>query len=107
VFDRLVCMNGGKPREELLEHPDPEIAMWLEHSPERAAHAAALRRHAGRHFAGRHFAGRHFAGRHFAGRHFAGRHFAGRHFAGAALRRRGSMSRAPTGMPPAMPVAVW
>jgi len=34
MFDRLVCMNGGNPREELIEHKNPELAMKLEHSPE-------------------------------------------------------------------------
>jgi hypothetical protein len=34
MFDRLVCMNGGNPREELIEHKDAELAMKLEHSPE-------------------------------------------------------------------------
>jgi len=34
LFDRLVCMNGGNPREELIDHKDPEKAMRLEHSPE-------------------------------------------------------------------------
>jgi len=34
MFDRLVCMNGGNPREELIAHKDPERAMALEHSPE-------------------------------------------------------------------------
>jgi hypothetical protein len=34
MFDRLVCMNGGNPREDLIEHKDPEKAMALEHSPE-------------------------------------------------------------------------
>ena len=34
MFDRLVCMNGGNPREELIAHKDPEMAMRLEHSPE-------------------------------------------------------------------------
>ena len=24
MFDRLVCMNGGNPREDLIEHKDPE-----------------------------------------------------------------------------------
>ena len=24
MFDRLVCMNGGNPREELIEHKNPE-----------------------------------------------------------------------------------
>jgi hypothetical protein len=34
MFDRLVCANGGNPREELIEHKNPELAMQLEHSPE-------------------------------------------------------------------------
>ena len=34
MFDRLVCMNGGNPREDLIGHKDPERAMQLEHSPE-------------------------------------------------------------------------
>jgi hypothetical protein len=34
MFDRLVCMNGGNPHEELIQHKDPELAMRLEHSPE-------------------------------------------------------------------------
>jgi len=34
MFDRLVCMNGGNPKEELIEHKNPELAMKLEHSPE-------------------------------------------------------------------------
>jgi hypothetical protein len=34
MFDRLVCMNGGNPREESIKHKDPELAMKLEHSPE-------------------------------------------------------------------------
>jgi hypothetical protein len=34
MFDRLVCMNGGNPREELIAHKNPELAMKLEHSPE-------------------------------------------------------------------------
>ncbi|MBA3845712.1 MAG: NAD(P)H-dependent oxidoreductase [Planctomycetes bacterium] len=33
MFDRLVCMNGGNPREDLIEHKDPELAMRLEHDP--------------------------------------------------------------------------
>ncbi len=33
MFDRLVCMNGGNPREDLIDHKDPEKAMELEHSP--------------------------------------------------------------------------
>ena len=32
MFDRLVCMNGGNPREELIEHKDAELAEQLEHS---------------------------------------------------------------------------
>jgi multimeric flavodoxin WrbA len=34
MFDRLVCMNGGNPREDLIAHKDPELAMRLEHSAE-------------------------------------------------------------------------
>ncbi|MDQ2999987.1 MAG: NAD(P)H-dependent oxidoreductase [Fibrobacterota bacterium] len=34
LFDRLVCMNGGNPREDLIDHKDPEKAMRLEHAPE-------------------------------------------------------------------------
>jgi NADPH-dependent FMN reductase len=34
MFDRLVCMNGGNPREGLIEHKNPELAMQLEHTPE-------------------------------------------------------------------------
>lgn len=34
MFDRLVCMNGGNPREDLIQHKDPEMAMRLEHAPE-------------------------------------------------------------------------
>ncbi len=34
MFDRLVCMNGGNPREKLIKHKDPELAMKLEHSKE-------------------------------------------------------------------------
>ena len=34
MFDRLVCMNGGNPREELIEHKDAELAKKLEHSPQ-------------------------------------------------------------------------
>ena len=34
MFDRLVCMNGGNPREELIDHKNPEMAMRLERSPE-------------------------------------------------------------------------
>ncbi len=32
MFDRMVCMNGGNPREDLIEHKNPELAMKLEHS---------------------------------------------------------------------------
>jgi NADPH-dependent FMN reductase len=34
MFDRLVCMNGGNPREDLIEHKNAELAMRLEHTPE-------------------------------------------------------------------------
>ena len=34
MFDRLVCMSGGNPREDLIDHKDPEKAMRLEKSPE-------------------------------------------------------------------------
>lgn len=34
MFDRLVCMNGGNPREDLIGHKDPELAMKLEHAPQ-------------------------------------------------------------------------
>ena len=34
MFDRLVCMNGGNPQEDLIDHKDPEKARELEHSPE-------------------------------------------------------------------------
>src|SRR5205085_6083071 len=34
MFDRLVCMNGGNPREDLIEHKDPELAMAFEKTPE-------------------------------------------------------------------------
>jgi len=34
MFDRLVCMNGGNPREELIDHKNPEQAMALERSPD-------------------------------------------------------------------------
>jgi multimeric flavodoxin WrbA len=33
LFDRLVCMNGGNPREDLIGHKDPEKARELEHWP--------------------------------------------------------------------------
>jgi NADPH-dependent FMN reductase len=32
MFDRLVCMNGGNPDEDLIAHKDPELAMQLEHT---------------------------------------------------------------------------
>ena len=34
LFDRLVCANGGNPREDPIEHKNPELAMKLEHAPE-------------------------------------------------------------------------
>lgn len=34
MFDRLVCMNGGNPREDLIGHKDPERAIRLAGSPE-------------------------------------------------------------------------
>ncbi|MDQ3249674.1 MAG: NAD(P)H-dependent oxidoreductase [Chloroflexota bacterium] len=34
MFDRLVCMNGANPREDLIGHKDPELAIKLEASPE-------------------------------------------------------------------------
>jgi hypothetical protein len=34
LFDRLVCMNGGNPREDLIEHKNPELARKLEHTAE-------------------------------------------------------------------------
>ncbi|MBC7742026.1 MAG: flavodoxin family protein [Bdellovibrionaceae bacterium] len=34
MFDRLVCASGGNPREDLINHKDPELAMQLEKSPE-------------------------------------------------------------------------
>ncbi len=34
MFDRLVCMSGGNPREDLIEHKDPELAMKLENTLE-------------------------------------------------------------------------
>jgi hypothetical protein len=33
MFDRLVCMNGGNPKEELIGHKDPNRAIALEHEP--------------------------------------------------------------------------
>jgi len=32
MFDRLVCMNGGNPREDLIDHKDPALAIRLEHT---------------------------------------------------------------------------
>ena len=32
MFDRLVCASGGNPREELIDHKDPEKAVALEKS---------------------------------------------------------------------------
>jgi multimeric flavodoxin WrbA len=32
MFDRLVCMSGGNPREDLIGHKDPARAIALEHS---------------------------------------------------------------------------
>ena len=34
MFDRLVCMNGGNPREDLIGHKDPALAIELEASAE-------------------------------------------------------------------------
>jgi hypothetical protein len=34
MFDRLVCMSGGNPREDLIGHKDPSLAIELEHSDE-------------------------------------------------------------------------
>jgi multimeric flavodoxin WrbA len=34
MFDRLVCMNGGNPREDLIDHKDPTLAIRLEHAAE-------------------------------------------------------------------------
>src|SRR5437868_6048496 len=34
MFDRLVCASGGNPREELIDHKNPEMAMRLERSEE-------------------------------------------------------------------------
>ena len=33
MFDRLVCMSGGNPREDLIGHKDPELAMKLDKEP--------------------------------------------------------------------------
>ena len=34
MFDRLVCASGGNPKEELIDHKNPEKAMELERTPE-------------------------------------------------------------------------
>jgi len=34
MFDRLVCANGGNPREDLINHKDGTLAAKLEHSDE-------------------------------------------------------------------------
>jgi len=34
MFDRLVCMNGGNPDENTIDHKNPEKAMALEHTEE-------------------------------------------------------------------------
>lgn len=34
MFDRMVCMNGGNPKEETIKHKDAELAMALEHTEE-------------------------------------------------------------------------
>lgn len=34
MFDRLVCMNGGNPREDLIGHKDPQRAIALQQSAE-------------------------------------------------------------------------
>lgn len=34
LFDRLVCASGGNPREDLIDHKNPELAMKLEHAPQ-------------------------------------------------------------------------
>lgn len=33
-FDRLVCMNGGNPRDDLIDNKNPDKAIALEHSPQ-------------------------------------------------------------------------
>lgn len=30
LFDRLVCANGGNPKEDLIDHKNPEMAMKLD-----------------------------------------------------------------------------
>lgn len=34
LFDRLVCMNGGNPRDDLIDNKNPDKAIALEHSPQ-------------------------------------------------------------------------
>lgn len=34
MFDRLVCMNGGNPKEDLIGHKDPQRAIALERTAE-------------------------------------------------------------------------
>ena len=34
MFDRLVCANGGNPREELIDHKNPELARALDKTDE-------------------------------------------------------------------------
>jgi hypothetical protein len=34
MFDRLVCMSGGNPRADLIDHKDPAKAMALERTPQ-------------------------------------------------------------------------
>ena len=34
LFDRLVCASGGNPREDLIDHKNPELAVLLEKTPE-------------------------------------------------------------------------
>lgn len=34
MFDRLVCMNGGNPRPDLIDKKSTELAQALEHSPQ-------------------------------------------------------------------------
>jgi len=34
MFDRLICANGGNPREELIDHKNPKKAMALDKTPE-------------------------------------------------------------------------
>lgn len=34
MFDRLICANGGNPREDLIAHKNPELAMALDKTAE-------------------------------------------------------------------------